>query len=165
MMALNGSTASGNSMSLRDVLTQDRVCMLSTDKKKVALIALIRVLAKTPQVGNEESLTEAIFERERLMSTGIGLGLAVPHVRLSSVTGIVMAVGISARDITDYESLDGKPVRMVFMIAAREDQHAAYLRLLSLVSGRLKDAQVRQKLLDTRDLTKIYEALIHYGGG
>jgi len=161
MMALNNDTASVKSLSLSDVLAPDRVCMLSTDNKEAALSALIRVLAKTPQVGDEEALTKAILERERLMSTGIGLGLAVPHVRLPSVTSIVMAVGISDRDIIDYESLDDKPVRMIFMIAARQDQHTAYLRLLSVVSGRLKDAQLREKLLEIRDPTELYEALIH----
>ena len=148
-------------MSLSDVLTQDRVCVLSTDKKETALNALIQILAKAPQVESEDELAKAILERERLMSTGIGLGLAVPHVRLPSVTGVVMAAGISDRDITDYESLDGKPVRIIFMIAARNDQHAAYLRLLAVVSGRLKEAQLREKLLGQRDPTALYETLIH----
>jgi len=105
-------------------------------------------------------LTQAIWERERLMSTGIGLGLAVPHVRLPSVSGVVMAVGISDQDIVDYESLDGHPVRAIFMIAARADQHATYLRLLSLVSAKMKDADLRQTLLALRDPTAFYSLLI-----
>jgi PTS system nitrogen regulatory IIA component len=160
MTAFNKTPATANSMSLSNVLIQDRICMLSTDKKEAALSALIRVLATSPEVGDEDALTKAILERERLMSTGIGLGLAVPHVRLPSVTGVVMAVGISDRDITDYESLDGKPVRMLLMIAARQDQHAAYLRLLSLVSGRLKNEQFRTSLLETRDPAALYNMLI-----
>ena len=160
MERLNNTTPD-KALLLRDVLTPDRVCMLSTDKKDAALSALIKVLATAPQVGDAAELTKAILERERLMSTGIGLGLAVPHVRIASVTSVVMAVGISDRDITDYESLDGKAVRIIFMIAARPDQHAAYLRFLSLVSGRLKDAQLRRKLLDTREPVDLYETLIH----
>lgn len=90
------------------------------------------------------------------MSTGIGFNVAVPHVRLDSVKDLVMAVGISRRDITDYESLDEKPVRIICMVAARSDQHAQYLKTLGLVSSVLKSEEIREALLEAPDAQAAY---------
>jgi len=80
----------------------------------------------------------------------------VPHVRLDSVTNLVAAVGVSGSDITDYESLDEKSVRIVCMVAARSDQHAKYLKTLSAVSRTLKHESVREALLEARDPETAY---------
>lgn len=85
------------------------------------------------------------------MSTGIGWGIAVPHVRLTSVKSPVMALGVSRKGIQDYDSLDGLPVHYIIMIAAGRDQHAEYLRLLSLVSTRMKDESVVKALLSAKE--------------
>jgi PTS system nitrogen regulatory IIA component len=76
-----------------------------------------------------------------------------------------MAAGVSTRDIRDYESLDGKPVRLILMIAARPDQHAAYLRLLAQVSSRLKNDSLRGRLLTCRDSVSFYDSLVAPSGG
>jgi PTS system nitrogen regulatory IIA component len=123
---------------LRTVLAPDRVCFLDTTTKDASLRAVIERLAASPCVQDGEELTRAVFKREDLMSTGIGLGLAVPHVRLVSVTQLVMAVGISQQGIEDYASLDDKPVHLIFLIAAPQGQHAEYVRLLSVISTRAK---------------------------
>jgi PTS system nitrogen regulatory IIA component len=85
------------------------------------------------------------------MSTGIGFNVAVPHVRLDSVSDLVMAVGISGTDILDYESLDEQPIRIVCMLAARSDQHAQYLKTLGTVSTVLKSKDVRDALMAAPD--------------
>jgi PTS system nitrogen regulatory IIA component len=123
---------------LRTALTEDRVCILHESSKDDVLRALIAIIATSPNVTDPAALTSAIFKREALMSTGIGLGLAVPHVRIPSVKSLTMAVGISHAGIDDYSSLDDKPVHHVFLIAAPEGQHAEYLRLLSAISARAK---------------------------
>ena len=92
---------------------------------------MIDVLATSAQVRDKDELADAVFKREAIMSTGIGLGMAVPHVRIASVDELVMAIGISRPGIHDYASLDDKPVHLVFLIAAPKGQHAEYLRLLS----------------------------------
>jgi len=150
-------------ISVGDVLDRDRVRFLEGQTKKEALEELIDLLAETPQVTDREDLARGIFHREELMSTGIGLGMAVPHVRLPSVKGLIMAVGIAKRPILDYQSLDGEPVRAVFMIAASQRQHEEYLGLLSYISSLWKDEKVRQAVLDAEDAQEAYELLIKKG--
>lgn len=144
---------------IRDVLDSDRVVIFDEASKEQALRLMIDVLARSPRVGDRAELSRAIFERERLMSTGIGFGVAVPHVRLSSVADLAMALGASRRDITDYESLDGKPVRIICMVAAGQNQHSEYLRALAAVSSRLKDQAVRESVLTAESEAEIFELL------
>jgi PTS system nitrogen regulatory IIA component len=87
------------------------------------------------------------------------MGIAVPHVRLASVTAPVMSAGICRTPITDYESLDGVPVHLIFMIAAGQYQHAEYLRLLSSLSLRLKSEKLRNALAAAPDTLTFYQTL------
>lgn len=148
------------SVLLGDIVTVDRVLMLAAGSKRDALETLIETLGKAPQVKDTSSLRAEIFYREELMSTGIGSGVAVPHVRLDSVTDLVMAVGVSPEPIADYESLDDEPVRLVFMVAARVDQHAQYLKTLSAISALVKDATMREALLGATDGESAYRILV-----
>ncbi|MEA2069619.1 MAG: PTS sugar transporter subunit IIA, partial [Verrucomicrobiota bacterium] len=97
--------------------------------------------------------------REELMSTGIGFGVGVPHVRIDSVSDLVMAVAVCKRPISGYSSLDNEPVQIVCMLAARSDQHAKYIRTLSAVSGRLKDPAVRKGIIESDDPSFIHSQL------
>ncbi len=97
------------------------------------------------------------------MSTGIGMGIGVPHVRLDSVEAPVMAVGICRNPISDYESLDGEPVRLIFMIAAGKGQHAEHIRLLANITSRLKDGRLREALMKTTDAGAFYRMLVQEG--
>jgi PTS system nitrogen regulatory IIA component len=135
------------------------VCIADTDSKSELLGILVDQLAKSPRVTDADALREAIFVRESLMSTGIGLGVGIPHVRLDSVTDVAMAVAVSRQDIADYESLDGEPVRMAFMIAANSNQHAEYLRLLGALSQQLKVPSFRERLLACETPEALYDAL------
>ncbi len=149
------------SVALGDIVAADRVLRLQPGTKEAALETLIRCLAAAPQVKDEQALRREIFYREELMSTGIGSGVAVPHVRLDSVTDLVLAVGLSAEPIADYESLDDEPVRLVFMVAARGDQHALYLKTLSALSALVKDATMREALLGATDSESAFRILTH----
>ncbi|HOJ34716.1 MAG TPA: PTS sugar transporter subunit IIA [Candidatus Hydrogenedentes bacterium] len=145
---------------LTEVLTPDRVILLDTSTKQEALEALIHVLSAAPQVRNKEDLAREVFRRERLMSTGIGKGIAVPHVRLASVDDLVMAAAICPKGISDYESLDGEPVRIILMVAANRDQHAQYLKTLASLCAQLKDDSLRERLLACTSAEEIYSLLV-----
>jgi PTS system nitrogen regulatory IIA component len=145
---------------LSDVLTPQRVLILESATKIEALRALADSLGTAPQIQDRDALLQGILYREELMSTGIGMGIAVPHVRLASITGPVMSAGICRTPLVDYESLDGVPVRLIFMIAAGQHQHAEYLRLLSSLSLRLKDEKLRNALISAPDTMSFYNTLI-----
>lgn len=139
------------SVSLASILAPERVVFLTSPTKEDSLKRLCEVLAKTPQVNDAAELEREIFRREAMMTTGIGLGVGVPHVRLSSVSDIIMAVGISQAPILDYKNLDGQPVHIVCMIAAHSDQQTQYLKLLSGIAHLLKSEETRRSLLAATD--------------
>jgi PTS system nitrogen regulatory IIA component len=148
---------------IADVLTEERVQLLDCEEKRPALLALINALATAPEVGNRNELERELFERERLMSTGVGFGIGVPHVRLASVSNVVMAVGVTRTPLADYVSLDDDPVRIICMIAAHKDQHAQYLKILAAVSGMLKLDLVRRSILEANTPAAIYGILTQTG--
>ncbi len=148
---------------LHSVITPERVLLLEAKHKVDALDGLIEVLATAPEVKDRDELAEAVYQREELMSTGIGHGIAVPHVRLPSVKNIVAAAGLCRRPLTDYESLDDDPVRLIFMVAAGSDQHQQYIKLLSAISGRVKDQDLRDALLKASDERQLFELFVGRG--
>lgn len=142
-----------------DVLHLDRVLLLKKGSKAEVLEALVNALASAPQVHDKQELLREVNERERLMSTGIGFGIGVPHVRLSSIDDLVLAVAVTQSPISDYESLDESPVRIICMVAARDDQHAQYLKMLARISTVLKSEQVRNDLLKAKSKEEIHTIL------
>ena len=140
-------------------LSPDRVVLLDYASKHDVLVMMSEVLAKAPQVKNSAELLDSILKREALMSTAVGRGIAIPHVRLSSVTDLVMAVGISKRDILDFDALDGNPVRLIFMIAAANNQHDYYLQTISHFSAKLRNEELKSSLLNSTDPMEIYALL------
>lgn len=136
---------------LQYLLRPAQVKFLSCRHKAEALESLSAVLAGLPGMPGKKEIFESVKKREALMSTGVGLGLGVPHVRVPGVRELALAVGICRAGLSDYDSLDNQPVRLVFLILAGLQQHAEYLRLLAQISGRLKDDALRESLLQSAD--------------
>jgi len=144
---------------LKHLLSPDRVLITDFSSKRDILTALIDNLSKAPQIKDAKALEEAIWEREQLMSTGIGLGVGIPHVRIYSVSDIVLSIAINKREIEDYQSLDNTPIRIIFMVAAAYNQHTEYLKLLASISTLLKNEESRNLLLELEDTKQIYSML------
>ena len=145
---------------IQNILSPDRILFLNYSKKRDALISLAENLAGAPQIKSRQELVAEILRREELMSTAIGRGIAIPHVRLSSVTDLVVSVGISQADIIDFQSLDDVPVRLLFMIAAAYNQHAYYLQTLSFFSSKLKNNELRSALVASKTPQEVYTLLV-----
>jgi len=141
------------------ILSPQRVLFLNCPLKHDALLTLANNLAAAPQVKNGTELTNEILKREELMSTAIGRGIAIPHIRLQSVTDLVVSVGISRVDITDFNPLDDEPVRLLFMIAAAYNQHTSYLQALSYFSAKLKNPALRASLINAQTEDEVYKLL------
>ena len=150
------STAAPDGL-IAKLLSPERVVFIDGSKKENALKTLCAVLATSSLVPDEEQLASAIFRREELMSTGIGFGVGVPHVRLDGVKDMVMALGIAREPLSDYASLDEVPVQIVCMVAAGSSQHPQYIRALSAISTRLKDETVRKALIASKDAVSAFK--------
>ncbi len=147
-------------ISLAKVIKLERIVVLPKAGKAQVLDTLCDILGQTGEVTDPEDLRRGIYHRESLMSTGIGRGLGIPHVRLKSVSDIVAAVALVPTGIDDYVSMDTEPVKLVFMIAARDNQHAEHLRLLSLLSSSLKSDAFLKVLTSAPSPEALYQLLI-----
>ncbi len=153
-------------VSLPRAVSPERVLILTGPRgKKEVLDALIESLVEAGCVTDGDELTRAVYRREELMSTGIGLGVAVPHVRLGSVRELAVAAANCPDGVDDYESMDGRPVKLVFMIVARRDAHADYIRVLSHISRRIRDERVRERLIAAREPGEFLDALLGSDAG
>jgi PTS system nitrogen regulatory IIA component len=148
-----------SSIPVDTIISPERILFLDFSAKRDVLLALADNLANAPQVKNRQELAMEILKREELMSTAIGRGIAIPHVRLTSVTDLVVSVGISRTGIGDFQPLDDEPVRLVFMIAAAYNQHAYYLQTLSFFSARLKNQELRNSLLAAQTPQEVFALL------
>jgi PTS system nitrogen regulatory IIA component len=159
-LTMNRMSPQFASVQIENIVSPDRILFLNYSTKRDSLLALADNLATAPQVKNRQELASEIIKREELMSTAIGRGIAIPHVRLSSVTDLVVSVGISQIDIIDFQTLDDQPVRLLFMIAAAYNQHAYYLQTLSFFSAKLKDKDLRQALMAVKTPQEAYAILV-----
>jgi mannitol/fructose-specific phosphotransferase system IIA component (Ntr-type) len=133
--------------SMKKALALDRIRLLKGETKQDVLEEMTVLVVTSGLVPDAKELLAAILQREALMSTGIGLGIAVPHVRLDGVPRPVAAVGIQPRGVPDYASLDGETVRIIVMVVAGSAQHAQYIRLLASLTDRLRTPAARDTIL------------------
>ena len=153
------SQKNDETVQLKNILSVDRITFISQSSKRDALVELSEVLAKAPQIKNAQELTQEILKREELMSTAIGKGIAIPHVRLSSVTDLVMAVGICKTPINDYQTIDDEPVQLLFMIAAAYNQHSYYLKTISQFSSKFKDTALLNSIYLAKTEQEVFDLL------
>ena len=146
-------------LALAKFLTPERVVLLSATTKAEALEELMDVIVACNGGVDKESLAGEIARREEMMSTGIGNKLAIPHVRMEGIERATMAVGVSQAGIGDYESLDKQPVHIVIMIAAAKGEHETYIRLLAQVAEALKDADLREEIIQATDPATVHRIL------
>lgn len=146
-------------MKLSEYLTPQRVTILNASTKADALGELVAVLADTNIGVGRKELEEAVWQREEMMSTGIGHGLGIPHVRMLGLTATAMAVGVSRTGIADYASLDNQPVHILVLIAAPQGQHETYIRLLAEATEVLKHDDLRQAIVKAGDPEEVYRIL------
>lgn len=137
-------------MNLGDLINTRGIVRLETQDKTDALEEMIEVLSRRREVTSKEKLRRAIKDREKILSTGIGFGIAVPHAKIPQVKKFCAVIGLSKEGIP-FEALDGKPVHVIVMIAAPENEHEEYLRILARITHTLKDEDTRSRILDSKD--------------
>jgi fructose-specific phosphotransferase system IIA component len=144
-------------MKISDVLTEDMVITgLQGDSKEQIIGAMIDLISGSQKVIDKEKVKEAIFERERIMSTGVGNGFAIPHGKTDAVSDIVAAFAVTAQPI-DYQSLDEKPVRLVFLLVGKDNMVGPHIKLLSRISRLMNKEEFRTRLLTLKTSKEIID--------
>ena len=159
-LSSSGARIKDDVVQVKNILAPNRVIFISQTSRHDALVELATALSSAPQVKRSDELVSEILKREELMSTAIGRGIAIPHVRLSSVTDLVMAVGVCKTPVIDFQPIDDMPVSLLFMIAAAYNQHSYYLQTLSYFSAKLKKKELRDSLLNAQTTDEVYKLLI-----
>jgi nitrogen PTS system EIIA component len=115
------------------------------------------VAASHPEI-DRARLVHALEDRERLNSTALGDGIAIPHGKLPGIRQVVAAFGRSPAGV-DFNSLDGKPTHLFFLLVAPEDSAGAHLKALARISRLLKDESFRTRLISARNGADLYQTI------
>ena len=146
-------------MLLTELLSPDRVVVpLPAGDRHAAIAALTRRLAYRAGAGYDEVLG-AVLERESVLSTGIGFGVAIPHARSAAVRELTMVAGVSPSPVA-FDAIDGEPVRLFFLIVGPESSAGQHVKILSRIARLVRRDSVRQQLLEATTADAFYHVLL-----
>jgi PTS system fructose-specific IIA component len=135
-----------------------RVGLEGSDKTSV-IEAMVELLAGDPAVKDLDEVRRVVLEREEMMSTGVGKGLALPHGKTSAVTGNVAALALTRLPV-DFEAIDDQPVRLVFLLVGTPDSKSLHVKILSRISRLMNRDDVRQRMVAARTDQELYQAVL-----
>ena len=146
-------------MRLADLLSEEviKIPLENTEKEKV-IEELIDLLVAAGKVKNKQAVLKAVMEREKVMSTGVGDGVAIPHGKAEGVEDVVAAFGVAKQDI-EFQSIDEKPVRLVFLLVAPPNATGPHLKALSRVSRLLNKKEFREQLLQAKSAAEVLDLI------
>ena len=146
-------------MKLTDILDESSIVAdLQASNKTEALEVLVEAMTKSNQTVDKQEILNVLLEREELGSTGIGDGIAIPHGKSKKITQIISGFGLSKQGIA-FDSLDGKPAHLFFLLVAPEDSVGTHLKVLARISRMLKNVDFRKKLLEANSQHEIYQII------
>ena len=145
-------------MKILDILKKEAIIadLNATDKKGV-LEELMAPVAEISGVNCEE-MVRVLLERERLGSTGIGGGIAIPHGKSKSLETLLMGFGRSRRGV-DFDAMDGRPAYLFFLLLAPEDSTDVHLKMLARISRLLKNSVFKERLMNADDWRELYNII------
>jgi PTS system nitrogen regulatory IIA component len=152
-------------MQIQSLLTPERTCSnLEASSKKNALELLARVIEQDISDLDTDDLVRRFLARERLGSTGVGHGVAIPHCRINQIgtgedKGAIGAL-ITLKYPIEFDSIDNEPVDILFAMLVPEDSHSEHLKNLAALANTLTRSEFRQRLRSASDNTALYDAAI-----
>lgn len=146
-------------MTLLDILSLDSTIVgLKSDSKEAIIEELVGCLEMGAAITDREKVLQAVLEREKIMSTGIGDGIAIPHGKSDAVIGLAAALGIHKRGV-DFESLDGEPAYVFFLLVSPAEVSGPHIKALARISRLLKNDDFKKKLVDASTPEEILEII------
>ena len=146
-------------MKILDILYKECIIPeLRSETKEEVLEELTGALLNCKANLDKEALVEVLLERERLGSTGIGDGIAIPHGKVQDLDELVLSFGRSTKGI-EFDSMDGRPTHLFFLLIAPENSAGIHLRALAKISRLLKSSHFRQRLLEAGNEEELFEVI------
>jgi PTS system nitrogen regulatory IIA component len=141
-------------MKILDALTRETIVVdLQSQDKKGILEELVAPVAKAAGIDAAE-LVKVLLEREQLGSTGIGGGIGIPHGKLKDLDDLMLGFGLSRRGV-DFESMDGRPTHIFFLLITPENSTGLHLKLLARISRLLKNDPFKERLMQARSVDDV----------
>lgn len=147
-------------MNIRELIKQSFIVSeLKSKTKREVLLELSRSLSEDLPDVNTDAVVEVLLDREKLGSTGIGDGVAIPHGKIAGLDRLVVSFGRSLEGV-DFEALDGKPVNVFFLLLAPDNSAGKHLKALAKISRMLKDADFRKDLMAAESTQKLLSLIV-----
>lgn len=140
-------------------LDPDLVTFLDVNTRDEALSALVDLALEKYRVTDKNEFYNALIDREKIVSTGIGMAVAIPHAKLASYDDFFISVGILSKGV-DWNTIDGSPVRIVFMIGGPDDKQTEYLQILSGITSAVKDEDCRKRIINASTPGEVLDLLL-----
>jgi len=145
-------------MKILEVLPKEAIITDMKSKVKNEVIEeLVASISKITGI-NRSELIKVLLERERLGSTGIGGGIGIPHGKLKNLESLIMGFGLSRKGV-DFESIDGRPAHLFFILLTPENSTGLHLKLLARISRLLKNESFKKKLMKATDSNQVYSII------
>jgi len=135
------------------------IANLSAKDKKNVLQEMVNRIVNTETDIDGTELLQVLLEREELGSTGIGDGIAIPHGKVKKIDRLIVSCGRSIEGV-DFQSMDGKPTHIIFLLIAPENSAGVHLKALARISRLLKDGDFRKSLMEANTDEEIYDSII-----
>ena len=146
-------------MKLVDVLRPEFIKYPLQASSKVDVIKeMIDILSEHNMIPDKESILQAVLEREKIMTTGVGNNVAIPHCKHPDCQNFAIAMGIHPKGV-DFEAIDNLPAKIIFLLVGPEDKPGLHIRLLSRISRLISKSEVREKVLQLTNPQDIYQLL------
>ncbi len=145
------------SVSISRYLDERLVVFLEENTRDAVISRLVDVLDQAGKLIDKNRFFSAIVDREKLVSTGIGVGVAIPHAKIEGYEDFFIAIAVLKKRGVDWNSLDGSEVKVVFMIGGPENKQTEYLKILSKLTHAVKDEERRKKILKTSSAKEVID--------
>lgn len=144
---------------MESFLKKEAVFFLKEAPKFELLSDFCHQIKEAGLIDDEIAFKKAVFDREKLVSTGVGLGIALPHAKMEKLTEFFIACGILNEGTCDWDSIDQLPVKVIFLIGGPADKQMTYLKLLSALTHKIKQKEVRALLFKAQTTQDVLNAL------
>lgn len=147
-------------MKLPEIIEENNIIPeLKAKDKKGVLEELAGVISRHESSIDKGALVKVLVERERLGSTGIGDGVAIPHGKMNGVSRPIISFGRSRQGL-DFDSMDGQPTHLFFLLIAPEDSSSVHLQVLAKIAKILKNRDFRKKLMEPETKKELYQTIV-----
>jgi nitrogen PTS system EIIA component len=143
---------------INQLLNEDNIIIIDDSNHKDVIEKLLSLVKKSSNITDFDVFKEAIWEREKIVSTGIGLGLAIPHARKDVIKDFIASAVLIKSDV-EWKSIDDKPVRFAILVASPQNTHKEYLQLLAQTVLLWKDDSKRKRILEAKSSGEIAKFL------